>query len=365
MFLKNIIIPSIVFFGIFTVVHNASAQKDTSASSVQFSGYLETYYAYDFGNPLSHNRPGFIYSYNRHNEVNLNLGFVKANYQSEKVRANLALMAGNYVNANLAAEPGVLKNIFEANVGIKLSDKSNLWVDAGIFPSHIGFESAIGKDCWTLTRSLLAENSPYYESGAKLSYTTSDGKWLISALVLNGWQRIQRVDGNNTPGFGHQLTFKPTSTITLNSSSFIGNDKPDSIKQMRYFHNFFAQLQLTKKLGVIAGFDIGTEQKSKDSGEYNTWYSPVLIVKLSPSSSSSIAGRIEYYGDKNGVIIATGSPNGFQTLGYSVNFDKNIRDNVMWRIEARALSGKDKTFFDGDTPVNTNYLMTTSLAISF
>ncbi|MBK8628485.1 MAG: outer membrane beta-barrel protein [Saprospiraceae bacterium] len=28
-------------------------------------------------------------------------------------------------------------------------------MDAGIFPSHIGFESAISADNWTLTRSLL------------------------------------------------------------------------------------------------------------------------------------------------------------------------------------------------------------------
>jgi hypothetical protein len=53
----------------------------------------------------------FIYSYNRHNEVNLNLGFVKGSYTTENVRANLALMTGTYANANLAAEPGVLKNM--------------------------------------------------------------------------------------------------------------------------------------------------------------------------------------------------------------------------------------------------------------
>jgi hypothetical protein len=52
-----------------------------------------------------------------------------------------------------------LKNIYEANVGISLNKKNNLWVDAGVMPSHIGFESAISMDNWYLTRSLLAENS--------------------------------------------------------------------------------------------------------------------------------------------------------------------------------------------------------------
>ena len=70
-------------------------------------------------------------------------------------------------------------------------------ITAGIFTSHIGFESAVSKDCWTLTRSILADNSPYYESGARLTYTSNNNKWLISALALNGWQRIQRPAGNS------------------------------------------------------------------------------------------------------------------------------------------------------------------------
>jgi hypothetical protein len=40
-------------------------------------------------------------------------------------------------------------------------------------PSHIGFESVISADCWTLTRSLLAENSPYYETGMRLEATST------------------------------------------------------------------------------------------------------------------------------------------------------------------------------------------------
>jgi hypothetical protein len=346
-------------------INIANAQTDSTPPALTFSGYIETYYSYDFGKPSNHIRPAFAYSHNRHNEVNLNLGFFKAAYQKENVRANLALMAGTYANVNLAAETGVLKNIFEANVGVKISKKKNIWVDAGIFSSHIGFESAIGKDCWNLTRSLLADNSPYFETGAKISYTSNNGKWFISGLLLNGWQRIQRVDGNNTPAFGHQLTFKPNSKITLNSSSFIGNDKPDSLKQMRYFHNFYGIFQLTEKLALTTGFDIGAQQKSPNSNDFNTWYSPILIVKISPNAKNNIALRAEYYSDPNGVIISTGTPNGFKTWGYSINYDYLLRDNVMWRIEGRGFSGKDKTFEKDNVPVNTNYILTTSFAISF
>ena len=174
-----------------------------------------------------------MYSFDRHNEVNLNLGFIKAAYSKERVRGNMALMTGTYANSNLANEPGVFRNIFEANAGYQLSARKNLWVDAGIFSSHIGFESAIGKDCWNLTRSMLADNSPYFESGVKVSYTNGDSRWFLSGLFLNGWQRIAREDGNNTPAFGHQVTFRPNAKLVFNSSSFVGSDTPDSTRMMR------------------------------------------------------------------------------------------------------------------------------------
>lgn len=357
--MKIIIVASLIFLTV-----KSFGQKDSATSSCSFSGYVEAFYAYDFNVSDDHTRPWFIYSHNRHNEVNLNLGFVKATFQKEIVRANLALGVGTYMNANLAAEQGVLKNIYEANAGIKISKKKDLWIDAGIFASHIGFESAIGKDCWTVTRSILADNSPYYESGGKISYNSQNSKWLLSVLVLNGWQRIQRVDGNNTVAYGHQLTFKPNPKITFNSSSFIGNDKPDSVRQMRYFHNFYGIFQISDKIAYTTGFDIGAEQKSKGSNKYNIWYSPVIIVKFSPNSKNNIASRVEYYNDKNGVIINTGTTNGFKTWGYSMNYDYLIRENILWRIEARYFSSKDKIFSKNTIETNNNFSITTALAIA-
>ena len=358
--MKNIILILLLF-----TTMSSFAQTDSVPPELTFSGYVEAYYTYDFGNPIDHNRPGFMYAFNRHNEINIDLGFVKAAYESKNVRANFALAAGTYMNANYAAEPGVLKNIYEADAGVKISNTKNLWIDAGIMPSHIGFESAVSRDCWTLTRTVLAENSPYFETGAKISYTTDNGKWFMSGLVLNGWQRIQRVDGNNTPAFGHQLTYKPNDKITLNSSSFIGNDKPDSLRQMRYFHNFYGIFQITDKFAITTGFDIGAEQKEKGSRSYNTWYSPAIIARITTNAKNSIALRGEYYSDKNGVIISSGTSNGFKTWGYSINYDYSIRNNAVWRIEARGFSSKDKVFTKDGNPQNNNFFITTSLAVTF
>ena len=354
-----------LFFLLSLISAVADGQDSTSENTLSISGYAEVYYQYDFNKPPDGNRPVFIYSHNRHNEFNLNLGFIKANYTAERVRANIALAAGTYMNANYAAEPGVLKNIFEANAGVKLSKKKNLWLDAGIMPSHIGFESAIHKNCWNLTRSILADNTPYFEGGAKITYTSDNGKWLLSGLALNGWQRITRVSGNSLMSWGTQIQFKPSDKVLLNYSTFIGTDKPDSARLSRFFHNIYGVVNITDKFGVTAGFDIGTEEKFPGSDDKNTWYSPVLILKYAFTDNWAIAGRLEHYNDKNGVIISTGSPNGFQTTGYSLNIDHSPAKNVLVRLEVRNLSSKDDIFIKASGLTNNNSFITSSIAVSF
>jgi hypothetical protein len=351
------------------MVLTASAQMLDSAITI--SAYAEAYYSYDLAQPEDHLRPGFFYSFNRHNEVNLNMGMVKLAYARKNVRGNFALMAGTYAQYNLAAEPELLRNVFEANAGVKLSTRRNLWLDVGILPSHIGFESAIGKDCWNLTRSILADNTPYYEAGARVSYASNNGKWYASGLLLNGWQRITRVNGNNTPAAGTQLTYKPNGNTTLNWSTFVGNDKPDSVSQLRIFNNLYAQLQITERFGVIMGCDIGVEQAaSGDSlpgaqAASGTWITPILIPRYRLGERSYLAARVEYYQDEQGVIIATGTPKGFRTLGYSLNFDQWVNPNVLWRIEARSLSSEDPVFVDTDGgPSTTNTFFTASIVFS-
>lgn len=358
-----------LFLSILLTPYNIVAQETDSINNtkqtIKLSGFIDVFYAYDFNKPSTGVRQSFLYNHNRHNEFNLNLGLIQLAVEAPKYRANLALQTGVYANDNYAAEPGVLKNIFEANVGVSLNKKNNLWLDVGILPSHIGFESAISGDNWTLTRSLLAENSPYFETGAKLTYTSENKKWFVSGLVLNGWQCIQRLEGNSLLAVGHQLTYKPAPKITINSSSFIGTDTPDSTRQMRYFHDLYAVMEFTERFGLIAGFDIGVQQKSKNSSEYNVWYSSAMIARYKFTDTISMAARVEYYSDKEGVIISTENPNGFQTWASSLNFDYHIMPNAVWRIEGRRLWSKDEVFSSDRENSTQNYTIISSLALTF
>ena len=327
--MKRIVLAACLLTSMQTHAQESAGVPIGSLSPFTLSGYAETYYGVDFNNPAGNARPSFIFSFNKNNEASVNLAFIKGAYATNRVRANLALAAGTYMNANYAAEPGLLGNFYEGNVGVKLSGENNLWLDVGVFPSHIGLESAVGKDNWTLTRSIGADNTPYFESGAKISHTSENEKWFVSALILNGWQHIKPVDGNTMPSFGTQVTYKPSPGITLNSSTFLGSDTPDRTRQMRYFHNFYGIFKLNNSLAATIDFDIGIEQRSRNSSIMNMWFTPTITLRYSPTAKTAFAVRAEYYDDRHGVIIASGTPDGFKTWGLSANFDYNVMSNIV------------------------------------
>jgi hypothetical protein len=347
-----------IFFSILLLqTCNLFAQNDTT-KPLTFSGYGELYYSYDFAKPSNHEKPNFLYNHKRHNEINFNLMYAKANYSKKDVRGNMALMLGNYAQYNLSAEPSWAQFVYEANIGVKLSSKHNLWLDAGIMPSHIGFESAVSADCYTLTRSMAAENSPYFETGAKLTYTNKKENVTTALLVLNGWQKIQKPNFIQQPSYGVQLNYKPNKNITLNYSNFIGTDKADSLKALRTYHNFYVQYEPENKLAIIVGVDVGTDKYNLS--DYGTWFSPVAILRYSINNKTKIALRGEYFFDKNQIIIATNTLNGFQTTGISTNLDYKINDKVAWRIEGKIYSSKDKIFENGS---RSNFCVSSNLVV--
>lgn len=360
-FSNNLIFKSIIIL-LYGCFNKLNCQNDT-LKKITYSAFVDAFYVYDFAEPKTTKRNSNFYNYNRHNQVNINLAYLKANYTNKKVHANIALAAGTYIQDNLSTEPTLLQNIFEANLGFNVY--KNWWFEMGVFPSHIGFESAVSKDCWNLTRSICAENTPYYESGAKLNYISKNQKWLFSGMYLNGWQRIQKNPGYSFPSFGTQITFKPSSNATINHSTFIGYINPDSLAVLRLYNNLYFVYQITEKVGMIMGFDYGQQQHSKKDPKLNFWYSNVVIFQYKINKKTAFSFRSEYYSDPDQVII--NSPNGeFSVFGNSLNVDFIPQENFLIRIEGRYLKANDDIFL---SPIkgykNNNTFLSTSVSYQF
>lgn len=102
------------------------AQSDSSkVPEITLSGFADAYYAFDFNQPEGNKRQDFLFNHNRHNEFNLNMAMLKLAVEHDWYRANIAFHAGTYAQDNYANEPGTLKNILEANVGLALNKIRN------------------------------------------------------------------------------------------------------------------------------------------------------------------------------------------------------------------------------------------------
>ncbi len=382
--IKKRLATLLIYMSMATIMYAQPSAQSTSVdtlvnqadpkSQLSFTGFIDTYYAYDFNRPADNERPDFLYNHKRHNEFTLNLAIIKAAYTGNKVRATVGLMAGTYAQYNLAHEQELLRHIWEANAGIRLA--KNVWLDAGIFLSHIGFENAISTENFTLTRSLMAENTPYYLSGAKVTYTPDNSAWELAVVVANGWQNICETESNSNKAIGTQLTFTPTSRFKVNYSTFISNEYPDNSPRWRYLNNFYSIIQASNNLQFIAAFDAGFETMQLNAGSTtNAWLNPAVLFHYQAIEPLAFGGRWEYYRDPTGIIIdpqqfknaplPINNPNGFRCTGYSLNVDLIPAKGVMLRTEGRILQSKDSIFVRDLSFSHYTAAITTSLAVNF
>lgn len=321
-----------------------------------FSGYLETYYSYDFNRPDDHNRPSFLYNFSRHNEFSFNLALIKAAYSSEHIRANMALMGGTYAQFNLANEPTWARLLNEASVGVRLHPR--LWLDVGIMPSHIGFESWYGMDGWHLSRSLLADNSPYFFTGARFTYELS-AKMDLTFWLTNGWQNVQRQERKQGIGFGLGVNHRPIDGFKVNYSNYFGNEGPDPVRLFRFFNNFYIQYE-PGKWGVTIGGDYGIQEAY--FGNPNQWYGITASLRRALGDRFHLAGRLEQYSDPKGIIL----DEGLKISGLSANVDYKIQENAVFRLEARQFFSPEAVFtLPGGRFSKGNSAITGSFALRF
>src|SRR5262245_14412754 len=82
---------------------STKARKDTT-TSVTFGGFVDTYYAKQFGRNSVGDIP-FLTQPVRNREFNINLVYVDARVSAPRWRGRLAFQAGTSVQANYSAEP--------------------------------------------------------------------------------------------------------------------------------------------------------------------------------------------------------------------------------------------------------------------
>jgi hypothetical protein len=340
----------------------ATAQQEAEGPSVTFGAFVDAYYAYDFGRPPDGDR---VYTTQpaRSEEFNVNLAFVEARFVGDRVRGRVALQAGTSVQSNYAGEPTrgtvsgpeVAQFIQEAVAGARI--REGLWVDGGIYFSHIGQEGWISRDNPTYTRSFTADFTPYYQAGVKLSWQATP-RLSAQLNVLNGWQNIS--ENNRSKAVGVRVEWQAAPGLLLGFDNFIGNEQPDSLPSAtRVFNEVFARITPRDGTDFWATANLGVQ-------DGDTWYSVTLIGRQRLGTAVAISARLERYADPQQVIVITGSAGGFEAWGASVGVDVGIAERALWRTELRGMSTSEPLLPDGGGPLRTEGgVVVSSLSITF
>jgi DNA polymerase elongation subunit (family B) len=95
----------------------------------------------------------------------------------------------------------------------------------------------------------------------------------------------------------------------------------------------YADTNIDTKYGVV-----------NTKAEYVYGDTDSVFFKFNLTDKSKIAGRLELYSDKQQTIIRTSTPNGYQTIGTSINYDYQISSKFLWRAELKRYNSKDPIF---------------------
>ncbi len=358
----------------------AQSTPTDSTPRVTFGAFVDGYFAWDAGRPPSLDRSfagGALFTTQpaRHNEFNVNLAFVEAKLEAPHYRGRLALQTGTSVQSNYSGEPttgsisgpGLGRLIQEAVVGVQLAD--NLWVDGGIFYSHMGMESWASRDNPTYTRSLVAEYSPYYQSGVKFTWSPS-AQVTAQLDIVNGWQNIS--ENNTGKAAGVRVDFAATPNSTISYYNLFSNEAGS---RLRIFNGIGAK-HTSGKLTLLGEFDAGSQSRPSNASGSSTWYGWAAIARVQAAPTVALVARIEAYTDRDQVIIATGTRlagasvvgnPAFRGTGTSVGVDVAPYARVLWRTEIRGWQNADAVFPDGtaSAPKKQSVFAVTSLALSF
>lgn len=357
-------IRPIRLFAMIALVCPASAQSPLPV--VRVGAFADAYYAWDLGRPSLRDR-AFTTQAVRHDEFNINLAQIEATVSGDRVRGRLALQAGTSVQANYAGEPAIGSNsgpslsrtIQEAVVGVRL--RPGLWVDGGVFFSHIGQESWISRDNPTYTRSFTAEYTPYYSSGVKVTWSASS-KVTAQLHLLNGWQNI--AENNERKAVGGRIDWTPRSGVSLGWAGFRGDEQPETgARRLRNFHQLFARFEPQSDLTLWLTADRGWD--GPGGGPTSTWGSLTAIAERRFSPTLAVATRLERYTDRDGVLIPVPDAHGFAVTSASLGLNLRLPEGVQWRNEARGYWSDGAVWPDRLGARRNTAALVSSLSITF
>jgi hypothetical protein len=304
-------------------------------------GFVDSVYIVDFNFPDNHDFRSRTTA-RKVNQYALNMAqaYVRKDISSQSPWGmEFGVQAGYDANefAFLQGEPNVggsdtLKHFSRANVSYLAPIGRGLTVTAGLFNSLIGYESLYARENPNYTRSWIADNTPYMMFGVKGLYPVRDDLQL-TLYAINGYYHLSHP--NNSPSYGLQAAWKPTSRVSVTQNLYYGPDQASS--SLRFWRLFSDTIMEWKQdaLTVAVAYDVGTERLDSTPGDPRMfWMGGSLFTRWNVSGPWSVAVRPEFYWDRNGRL--TGNEQFVKAVTSTVEYRLPLAQTTsLFRLEYR------------------------------
>jgi hypothetical protein len=344
----------------------AQMVDSTKAGVFRLGGGLDAYYALNLSDMKSNNIPYYVSSA-RNNEFNINMAYLDFTFESERIKFRFAPGVGTYMNANYAAEQGLLKTPLEAKGAVRLTKKKAVWLEFGVLGSPYTNENPFSREQLMYSRSLAPEYVPYYMCGARVSSQLTE-KLKLSAFVINGWQQIQ--DVNDGKSLGTSLEYKTGKQSTLFWNTYVGSER--SSQNVDFRNRFFTDLywvyQGASKWSFSSCVYVGNQQRMLNKLVNHFWWQANVMARYSFGKFGSVSARVEYFHDPNSIqILPITTANGFKSFGYTLGYAIPVESNAMLRFEVKEMIARgDGLFYDkNNVAINSMPVLFANLTVWF
>jgi hypothetical protein len=328
--------------------------EEPAASPFQISGFVDTYYSFNFNRPDSNTNGLSNFDFD-HNTFSLSLAEVVFQKAADPTGFRIDLDFGpttDFVHGATGiighpalhpatTEAEVFKNVQQAY--ITWATPVGLTLDMGKFVTHMGLEVIESKDNWNYTRGLLFCCAiPYYHAGIRANYALSD-MLFVNGYIYNGWNNV--IESNNGKTFGAQVGITPIKPLTV-ILNWIGPERSPTGTvggfQDRHVYDAIAIFNATDTLSFAANYDYGT-QDPIGGGDSMTWSGIALYAKWA-KEDCALAVRYENVDDEDNVMFATGLAPKVQEV--TLTGEHKVAGNLLIRAEYRYDKADEDIFED-------------------
>ena len=343
----------------------ASPSAAALLGGASFSGFVDTYYGYNFNQPKS--QTNTLRSFDGpSNQFALNLIELNLDKPPDPTNSRLGYHLGlgfgqamNVVNSTDPAGLGFAQYLKEAYVSYLAPVGKGLQMDIGKFVTPHGAEVIETKDNFNYSRGLLFGYAiPYYHYGLRAKYSFTD-KYSVTGFVVNGWNDIY--DNNTGKTYGVTFGWNPTKKISIAQGYMFGPETGGTNAHWRQLSDTVVTYSPTSRLTTALNFDYGRGDRVTGIPTPVFWTGIAGYVKYAFNDLYAVATRYEYYNDHDG--FTTGTPQHLNE--FTGTFQRIVAHHLITRLEFRRDFSNRPVFTKGTTPVMGQNTMAAGLVYSF